>query len=89
MELVPGLKYVGKIGGRVYYYRNGVLISRPYYKPLQPVTPSRAIIWEKFRTGVNAWQALTPAEKRAWQKEADQFNYEGFNRFMSKHLKSS
>ena len=84
----PGLHFVGKLGGRVYYYKRGLLVSRPYYKPIQPSTPAREARWAKFRAGVRAWQALTPAEKKAWQKIGDQFCYEGFNHFMSKFLKS-
>ena len=88
MIKLAGLRYVGKIGDFVYYYRNDIFITRPYYKPAQPVTPARLARWKKFRNGVLAWQALSPVQKGTWNKLGDMFNYEGFNRFMSKFLKS-
>jgi hypothetical protein len=88
MELTPGMRYVGKLGPHVYYFHDGTLVSRPYYKPVQPGTPAQQTIWNKFRAGVTAWQALAPEVKEAWQTIADDFNYEGFNRFMSVWLKS-
>ena len=86
MTQLPGLRHVGKIGAFVYYYRHGEMIARPYYKPNQPGTPAQLARWEKFRAGVSAWQALTPEQKKNWDRLGDMFNYEGFNRFMSKHL---
>lgn len=86
MTRLPGLHFVGKLGGRVYYYKADLLVSRPYYKPFQPSTPAREARWAKFRAGVSAWQALTPAEHRTWDRKGDQFNYEGFNRWMSRWL---
>ena len=88
MRPTPNLRMVGKLGDRVYSYHNGVFVSRPYYIPVQPGTPAQVARWEKFAAGVVAWQALTPEEKKVWRHKADQFNYEGFNRFMHYYLLS-
>ena len=88
MSIKPGLYTVGKLGNRIYYERNGKVISRPYKKPVHPRTPAQLAMWAKFAAGVALWQALPPKDKKAWDKIGDMFNYEGFNRFMSRHMLS-
>jgi len=82
------LKFVGKLGARVYMYLNGVHCSRSYFKPVQPGTPAQLARWEKFRAGVLAWRGMTEAEKNIWRDKARNFSFEGFNHFMSKFLRS-
>jgi len=80
------LKTVGKVADKVYYYRDGDLITRPYFIPVQPGTPSQLTWWAKFRNGVTAWQALSPAQKTVLNRRSLPLQMSGFNLFMREYL---
>lgn len=80
------LRTVGKVATKVYYYRDGVLIDRPYFIPVQPGTPAQLAWWAVFRNGVTEWQALSPAQKAVWNKKSMPLQMSGFNLFMRKYL---
>lgn len=88
MIAFPSLSLVGRLGSFVYYLRHGQMISRPFYVPTQPGTPSQLQRWQVFRDGVSAWRLLSPEEKATWNQRGARRNYEGFNAFMSAYLKS-
>jgi hypothetical protein len=81
------IRTTGKIGARVYYYIDGQRTSRIYFVPIQPGTPAQLAVWQKFRAGVLAWQALTAEEKKNWNEKAYRIKIEGYNLFMSKYLR--
>jgi len=80
------IKIVGKLGDRVYYYRDGELVDRAYFIPVQPGTDGQRAWWNQFRRGVRSWQALSPAEKDPYNQRAKRFRFSGFNLYMREWL---
>ena len=80
------IKTVGKIGDRVYYYLNGVLVSRAYFIPVQPRTDGQIAWWMQFRRGVDKWQRLTDPEKEVFNQRSKRLRMSGFNLFMREFL---
>lgn len=83
------IKTVGKLGSRVYYYRDGELVSRLYVIPVQPGTPAQLAWWLQFRNAVTAWHALTPAARTIWNKKAVPYRMSGYNLYISRTLKGT
>lgn len=80
------IRTVGKVGDRVYYYRDGILISRAYFIPVQPGTDGQIAWWNQFRRGVTAWHRETPAEMEVYNTRAKPLRMSGFNLFMREWL---
>lgn len=80
------VEIIGKFGDRVYYYKNGELVSRAYVIPVQPGTPAQVTWWDNFSSGVTSWQALPQGHKKKWDKKAKPFRFSGFNLFMREWL---
>jgi hypothetical protein len=85
-----GLRFTGKLGPNVYYYKDGIQVVRPYYIPVQPGTASQQNRWTIFSNGVEEWQALSTVQKEEWNSRAYHLHrpMTGFNYFMSIYLKT-
>jgi len=83
------IKTVGKLGSRVYYYRDGELVSRAYVIPVQPGTSAQKAWWKVFRDAVKAWHALTDAVRAVWNKKAIPYRISGYNLYISRTLKGT
>lgn len=88
-QKTSNLRTVGKLGDRVYYYREGVLIYRTYVIPVQPGTPAQLAWWAVFRAAVTAWHALTGPVQGAWNKKAIPYRMSGYNLYISRTLKGT
>lgn len=89
LEKDSSIRVIGKLGTRVLYYkRDGSYHDRAYVKPVQPGTPAQVTWWNKFATGVTAWQGLSQGQKDSWNLKAVPFHMTGFNYYMRKYLLS-
>ena len=80
------MRIVGQVSDKVYYYRLGIPCVRAHFIPVQPGTAPQLAWWQVFRTGVQQWQALTPAQKETWNKKKYPRRMSGFNRYMRNWL---
>lgn len=80
------LEFIGKFEDRVYYYKNGILTSRVYVKPIQPGTAAQQYYWARWRAGVKAWQNLDTDQKKQLDIEAYRLKFSGFNLWMRRWI---
>ena len=57
----------GRLGDRVFLYRDGRTISRRFVPPSDPKTPDQRLARARFAQAVRAWGALTDAQRHAWE----------------------
>lgn len=84
------LRLTGKLGSKVWYYRDGSHISRAYVKPVQPATTKQVTWWDIFADGVAEWQSLNQSQKNIWNIKTQHIHESmtGFNLFMRNYLRS-
>lgn len=78
----------GKVGDKVYWEKDGELISRSFFIPVQPGTGAQLTWWNVFKQGVVNWQGLTPVQKDTYNTRAKRYQMSGFNLYMREYLKS-
>lgn len=83
----PGLRFVGKMGARVYFYLNGVYTSRAYFKPSQPMTPAQIAHREKWKLAIAEWHTLTFNEKKSWEAIGAMKAWTGYDAFIHAYFK--
>jgi hypothetical protein len=59
-----------------------------FFWPVVHITGPAIARKTAFRNGVTAWHALTDSERLVYNKKRYPFSQSGFNRYMSKYLKS-
>lgn len=60
--------------------------KQKFYVPANPQTVSQQANRVKFAAGIVAWQALTPAEKVVYNKNAIGKHMTGFNLFLRQYM---
>ena len=66
-----GLLVTGDIGDvTIYTDRKGRKIAFPKAPPLEPPTAIQLWQWQRWRTAIDAWRALPPADKLAYSAAA-------------------
>ena len=60
---------------------------RAHVIPTDPRTPAQLALRAKFADAVAAWNALTPAEKRAWRLIGEGLNLPGYQAFISDFMR--
>lgn len=77
--------YAGVYAKRTTPNRKGTVKMRHTW-PVNPNTEGQQTWRGIFRDGVTAWHNLTTEEKAVYNKDARQYQFEGFNLFMRKWL---
>lgn len=72
---------------RGYNMTNELICRLRHYVPSNPRTEAQQTWRQYFATVLQAWQNLTPEEKKSWNQRAYPPNMTGWNRFASLHLK--
>ena len=75
------------IGGFIMTSGPRNFIMKPAF-PVYPNSDAQQIQTGKFKTALAMWQALTNAQKQAYNKIANRMSRRGYDYFMSKTLKS-
>jgi len=70
------------VTGEIKHYRE------PYYTPYNPRTETQQSNRQLLADAVVAWQALTPAEKEVYNKNAKGKHMSGYNLFLREYLLS-
>ncbi|MFA5359232.1 MAG: hypothetical protein WC310_05475 [Patescibacteria group bacterium] len=69
--------------------RGGVSITRmKFYRPPVSRTEGQAALRDKFQSAVNAWQALSDAEREELRHLACRRSKRGYNVFITQYLKT-
>ncbi len=77
----------GKLGGLVFYTRNGTHCVRSHVVPRDPKTERQLARRTRFAALVARWRAMEKAEKQAWNERARGSARTGFNEFLSVEMK--
>jgi hypothetical protein len=76
----------GRMGGLVYYMRNGRIRVRKHVIPANPRTRSQQGGRTRFATAVRRWRALDDCAREPWNRRARQMNMSGYNLFISREM---
>lgn len=79
----------GRIGKIIHYNRKGVQYARSYAVPRNPDTPAQRRNRKTFAEAVKLWQGLSPEEKHRYNRKAMKLTMNGYNLFISLHLKEN
>lgn len=80
-----GFQAQGDLGGyTMYTARDGRLVFFPKHPPLKPPSPRQQIQRQRFTMAAEAWQALTPDQRRNWTDAANHvpLSITGYNLFI-------
>ena len=78
----------GSIGQQIIYQgTKKTAIARRWFAPAQPRPANIVARRDKYRTAVNAWNALTSLDQQTWTVNAKPLNLTGYNLFLSVELK--
>ncbi len=76
----------GRMGGQVYYMRNGRICARKHVIPANPRTRAQQGGRTRFATAVRRWRALDDRARETWNRRARQMNMSGYNLFISREM---
>ena len=71
------------------YYGPIKYIRQKFYIPKQTITEAKTNNWNKFKSGMEAWQGLTKPEKMAYNKLGNKLHLHGVNLFLRNWLNSN
>lgn len=86
---VAGFQLSGAIGGIVFCKRAGGTYARTHVVPRDPKTPAQLNRRRQFRTAVDAWRALSDAEKDKWRQRAARNERTGYHLFLAEFMANS
>jgi len=76
----------GKLGGRVYYTRNGKVCSRRHITPHNPQTGRQQARRSRFAGAVLAWRGLGMETRTEWNRRARGLMMSGYNLFIREYI---
>lgn len=76
----------GRMGGQVYYMRNGRICARKHVIPANPQTRAQQGGRTRFASAVRRWRSLDHRGRETWNRRARQMNMSGYNLFISREM---
>ena len=77
----------GRMGGTVYYVRNGRQCARTHVEPANPRTRDQQKGRTRFAHAVRRWRALDECRRQVWNNRAKRMNMSGYNLFISSEMR--
>jgi hypothetical protein len=76
----------GRMGGLVFYMRNGRICARKHVIPANPRTKTQQSGRTRFAAAVRRWRLLDHHGRETWNRRARHMNMSGYNLFISREM---